>query len=562
MAVTEGNIQSAAAASPAAPATPAEPGTPAGTRFSFMSRMSRGQKIAAGAGGVLIIVAVALLLLNRAPGPRFVPLYTSLSTQDAAAIVSKLKETKIPYQLDDGGATIRVPDKDVYDLRLSLAEQGLPQGGGVGFEIFDRTSFGVTEFTQKVNYLRALQGELARTIAEMSEVDQARVHLVIPEQRLYEEKQQDATASVLLKLVPGATLTRRQVQGIVRLVASSVEGLKPENVTVLDIHGNILSNTGTGEDLALAALTTTQLEAKKAIEKDMESRLQSMLDRVLGPMKAVARVNADINFDKQESSSEIYEPGPNGQGIVRNSKKSEETVKITGGAAGAVPGVTSNVPTGGLGGIPTYQAVGPVGSEDRRKTEEITNYEITKRVEHTVKAPVELRKLSVAVMVDSSLQPAQVDAVRQAIAAAAGIDPARGDSLTVASVPFDTSWLDQERKAMELEAAAAARRAAGKGLAAALSSSLSYLIAGLILLILVTATLVILRRRRALAGATAGEEEFSGLEFMPQVAATAPQPEAEEEPEEAPEEQVARLARSQPENVARVIETLIEEGKK
>ncbi|HHY47669.1 MAG TPA: flagellar M-ring protein FliF [Firmicutes bacterium] len=514
-------------------------------------RLSRGQWILLLAASALVVAAIVILVV-RGGRPAFVPLYTNLNMDDAAAIVSKLKEMNVNYRLAGGGQVIMVPEKDIYETRLALASEGLPAGSGVGFEIFDKSNFGATEFSQKVNYLRALQGELTRTIMQMAEVEQARVHLVIPEQELYLEKEKPATASVMLKLKRGASLTKKQVQGIRHLVASAVEGMKPENVTVLDVFGNILSPPQDGPDAIAGALTLSQLEAKRAYEKELESSIAGMLEQVLGPQKASVRVNADIDFSQEETSSEIYEPGPGGQGIVRSTRRLQETFSSQGGQdAGQVPGVTTNVPAG-LAGTPTYQASGGGGSSQQSRVEETTNYEITRRVEKRVKAPARIARLSVAAIIDGTLTPAQISSVTQAVSAAAGIDPARGDTIVVEAMPFDRSFLEAERQAMAAEAAKPAPAKMNW------RKLLPY-IAGALLGILAAIVLIVRTRRRAVpeplpVPQAAAAEEAAGLEAVP---AKVPQ----EEEEGSIEEKVERLAMSKPDVVARVVETLLAEEK-
>lgn len=526
------------------------------SRQSIFSRLSRPQWLMILVAAGLVLVAIVLLVM-RGGGPDLVPLYINMSMDDAASVVAKLKEMGVKYSLVDGGRTVMVPSKDLYDLRLQLASEGLPAGSGVGFEIFDKTNFGATEFSQRVNYLRALQGELTRTIMQMAEVDQARVHLVIPEQELYLQKEKLATASVMLKLKPNASLSKKQVQGIRHLVASAVEGMKPENVTVLDIFGNVLSQPADSPDALAGALTLSQLEAKRAFEKELESSIAGMLERVLGPGKSSVRVSADIDFNQEETSSEIYEPGANGQGVVRNRKTLDESFSSTEGqGTGVVPGVSSNVPAG-LAGAPTYQGTVGGGSSQQTRREETINYEITRRIEKRVKAPARIARLSVAAIVDGNLTPAQLNSVTQAVSAAAGIDPARGDTVVVEAMPFDRSFLDAERQAM---AAEAAKAAASKGFD--LMQILPYMVAGFVLLLLATILLVRARRRRLAAAGMAPQAAAIEEELEAPLPAEAV-PEKAQEPEFAFEEgiegKIEQLVMSKPDVAARVIETFLSE---
>ena len=210
------------------------------------------------------------------------------------AIVTKLKEKKIPYQLSDSGNSILVPSDKVSELRLELASSGLPQGGGVGFEIFDSKTLGVTEFVQQLNYQRALQGELSRTINGLDEIQHSRVHIVIPKKSLFAEDQLKPTASVILKLKSGRSLRPAQIDGIVHLVASSVEGLNPSDVMVVDNTGKVLSKIQ--DDAKLGRLSNSQADYQRNFEKDLTGRVQSMLEKVVGEGKAVVRISADLDF--------------------------------------------------------------------------------------------------------------------------------------------------------------------------------------------------------------------------------------------------------------------------
>jgi flagellar M-ring protein FliF len=397
----------------------------------------------------LVVVAVPALLLAGlltlglwSGRSQYKTLYSNLNQKDAGAILGKLKEGGIPYRMDGNGDSISVPEEKLYETRLGLAAQGLPSGGGVGFEVFDKTSFGVTDFTQQVNYQRALEGELARTIMSLGEVRQARVHLVMPKPELYSAKEKDATSSVVIDLNPNATLRPDQIRGIIHLVASSVEGLKPENVTLLDSSGNILSELvrddlemekdGTKASTAgkLMKLTDSQIEIQHKFEKELERRVSGMLDRVLGPNRAAVRVSAELNFDQSEEDRETYEPVVNNQGIVRSSQRKTESFTGQGSLPGGVPGTDSN--------IPGYQSYSAAGNSNYTKNEETANYEINKRVAHVVEAPGQVKRMSVAVMVDS-LQPQQVDSIRSAVVAAAGLDLSRGDQVAVENISFDTT---------------------------------------------------------------------------------------------------------------------------
>lgn len=336
------------------------------------------------AGSVAGLVAVTLWTQQ----PDMQVLFANLAVDDAVAIVDKLKDAKVPYETTSGGTTVLVPGTQVHDLRLDMAGQGLPHGGGVGFEIFDRSTLGMSDFVQKLNYRRALQGELARTITQMPEVERARVHLALPERRLFATEQDRARASVVVSLRSNHVLSKAQIQGVVHLVSSSVEGLQTRDVTVVDGHGNLLSSTSTDES---AGLSGTQMEYQRTLEKDIEARIQSMLERIVGVNKAVVRVSSVLDFRKIETTEERYDP--NGQ-VVRSEQRGQEKSSGVNGTSGGVPGVESNVPGG-------TEAEGSQTSTNNNNTKnETVNYEISRTVSRIVEPTGTLKKLSVAVLVD------------------------------------------------------------------------------------------------------------------------------------------------------------------
>ncbi len=323
-------------------------------------RFSAAQKAVVALVPLLLVLGLGYLLVTGAQ-PRYKALYANLSTKDAGQLADKLKESNVPYRIAEDGKTLEVPEDRLNETRLSLASQNLPLGGGVGFEVFDKNTFGVTDFTQQVNYQRALEGELARTISHLSEVSQARVHLVMPKQELYSSREKSATASVVLDLRQGAQLKAEQIRGIVYLVAASVEGLDPKNVTLLDERGDVLSDqirddlmeeagaagAEPGAPLTggrLLKQTNSQLEVQHRFEHELERRVAGMLDRVLGPNRAAVRVTAELKFDQVEENSETYEPVVNNQGIVRSSQRKLESFNGVGTLPGGVPGVENNIP--------------------------------------------------------------------------------------------------------------------------------------------------------------------------------------------------------------------------
>lgn len=395
----------------------------------YIKNLPTNKKIALG-GIILILIALTITMLLWLPKQDYQVLYSNLSPEDAGNVIGKLKEKKIPYQVKDNA--ILVPSNKVHELRLELASMGIPSGGGVGFEIFDKSSIGLTEFSQRVNYIRALQGELSRTIKQFQEVEQVRVHIAIPEKSIFTEKEDVPTASVALKLKPGRTLSKEQVSSIVHLVSSSVEGLSPKNVTIVDQQGNLLT---TPKDTA-QVIESNQIEYKRNIEKTYERNIQSMLENIVGKGKAIVRVSADIDFSKVEKLEEKYDPDTI---AIRQEQRSKETTTTP--QQGGIPGVLSNQP--GQPQTGTAQAV------QSQKQQENINYEVSKTISKILQATGQIRKISVAVLVDGTYKVEQGKKVfvprgdeelkkyQELVQAAVGYNKERGDQVVVSSMPFE-----------------------------------------------------------------------------------------------------------------------------
>ncbi|MCL4536491.1 MAG: flagellar M-ring protein FliF [Nitrospirae bacterium] len=359
-------------------------------------------------------------------------LYSNLSQEDAGQVIAKLKEMKIPYNVE--GNIIYVPSNRVYELRLELAAQGIPQGGGVGFEIFDKTQIGVTEFVQRLNYIRAIQGELTRTIRQLSEVEQARVHIAIPEKTIFTEKEDKPTASVVLKLKPGRVLNQGQIGGIVHLVSSSIEGMQPQNVTVIDNMGNLLSKPSDMDAIA----DSKHLEYQKSVDKDYEGKLQSMLEGITGRGKAIVRVATKIDFTQVERTEEKFDPDTI---AVKSEQRTQE--KSTGAPTGGIPGVLSNQPG--------QQPATTVSSPSSQKQSESINYEVSRSVSKIIQPRGDVKSISVAVLVDGTYKKEKGKKVylprteddmkkyKEIIMAAIGYNKERGDQVIVENVPFEAA---------------------------------------------------------------------------------------------------------------------------
>ncbi|MCE5324252.1 flagellar M-ring protein FliF [bacterium] len=414
---------------------------PIAALIKLWNELTATQRVVVTAFGVLA-AALMLFVGIAATKPRMSVLFSGLAQEDAGAIVQKLGEQKVTYKLSADGTTIEVPENKVYDLRLQLATQGLPQGGNVGFELFDKSNFGMTEFTEKVTYQRAVTGTLTRTLCHLAPVIDAKVLLSMPEQKIYSSEQEPAKASVVLKLRRGMPLSDEQVGGVVHLVSSAVEGLTPTNVTVLDTDGNVLSEgDGAGGS---SLMTASQTKMKRQYESELSQNLQSMLAKIVGADKAVVRVSADMSFDQTQTKSEEYQPtspvqGANGEakGVLLSEDKSSEIY-----AGGALP----------PGGVPIANSPGSA-KDSYQRTQSTSQYQVTKRIQETVNAPGKLQRLSVAVLVDDKVEPVKLEAIREAVIAASGIDSKRGDQVTVQRVGFDTA----SSKAVEVEMAKESR---------------------------------------------------------------------------------------------------------
>ncbi len=383
----------------------------------------------------LISVGLFAFIIMQARTADYQLLYANLDEGDAASIVEWLKGNNTPYKLTNNGKNIRVPASDVHEVRLQLASAGLPRGGGIGFEIFDKQSFALTDFVQKVNFTRALQGELARTIASLNPVQSSRVHLALPEKRLFKNQQQPATASVIVNLKPGLRLNESQIQGIVYLVSGSVEGLDPEHVTIIDQNGNVL--TKTGDKGIVGSMSPDMLEYQIQVEKNLEERAQSLLDTALGSKNAMVRVTANLDFARVEKTEETFDPD---DPVIRSEQINEE--KSGSQIVGGVPGVQSN-----LQGPGSTTAGATPPSSSLQKT---TNYEISKVVSKTVNPVGTVKNISVSVLVADKIIPAtkkepkknvprskaELDSLKKMIASALGLDAARGDKIEITSMPF------------------------------------------------------------------------------------------------------------------------------
>ncbi|GAB4393671.1 MAG: flagellar basal-body MS-ring/collar protein FliF [Kiloniellaceae bacterium] len=385
------------------------------------------------------IIAFFIYLTSRLASPDMALLYGDLDTQDSGQIIARLEQMNVPYQLTEEGGKIFVPQDQVGRTRVVMAEEGLPSGGSIGYEIFDRSEgLGTTNFVQNINHVRALEGELARTIRSVSSVKQARVHLVLPRRELFSRDRQDPSASIVLMLGGSRTLDRQQVSSIQHLVAAAVPGLKPTMVSIIDDKGNLLARGTEEGDLSQTA--TRSEEMRVGYESRLVRTIEELLARSLGPGNVRAQVSAEMDFDRVTENAEIFDP--DGQ-VVRSTQVVEEQASNQDGAPAGVT-VGNNLPDA----LPELDGAGGSQSSTSR-TEETVNYEITKTVKTHIREAGMVRRLSVAVMVNGkTVQDAEgnptyeprsaeeMEKITALVRSAVGYDEARGDTIEVVEMPF------------------------------------------------------------------------------------------------------------------------------
>jgi len=400
---------------------------------TFWGRLSSPQKFIT----VLapLVVAVALIsLISWAGRPQYVAIFTELSDADASAISTKLKDLKADYQLAENGSTIMVPQQAAADLRLQLAGDGLPTQNKFSFDSLNTMHLGETDADRKLRYVLGLQNELENTLRTLNGVQDARVHIVMPEPSLFVDSQKAATSAVTLQLVPGTQLREVQVRAVANLLAGSIEGLQSENVTIVDTGGNVLSDV-LGNSSDPQRLTGTQYQLQQAVEEDTRKSVQTMLDRVLGSGKTVVRISASLDFNQVTRTIQT-----NGPGALVSEQTSTET-STNGTANGGTPGPNANVP-----GYVAQNQVSSTGT----KAGATRNYQVDTTQEEQVVSPGAVKRLSVSVMADAdTINQAQLDQIKTIVASAAGVDANRGDDIQVAALAFNKTDQQQEKLAME-----------------------------------------------------------------------------------------------------------------
>ncbi|WP_438442198.1 flagellar basal-body MS-ring/collar protein FliF [Kluyvera georgiana] len=429
--------------------------TPQNKTVEWVNRLRANPKIplmVAGAAAVAILVAMVLW----AKSPDYRTLFSNLSDQDGGAIVTQLTQMNVPYRFADNGGALEVPADKVHELRLRLAQLGLPKGGAVGFELLDQEKFGISQFSEQVNYQRALEGELSRTIETLGPVKSARVHLAMPKPSLFVREQKSPSASITVNLEPGRALDEGQISAVVHLVSSAVAGLPPGNVTVVDQGGHLLTQSNT----SARDLNDAQLKYTADVEGRVQRRIEAILGPIVGNGNVHAQVTAQVNFDNKEQTDEQYRPnGDPNQAAIRSRQVSEND-QVGSPYPGGVPGALSNTPAP----APSAPIVNPPANQANaqnantrtatttgpRNTQrsETSNFELDRTISHTKKNVGDVQRLSVAVVVnyrnlpDGKPLPLTSDQMKQIedlTREAMGFSSQRGDTLNVVNSPFNSS---------------------------------------------------------------------------------------------------------------------------
>ena len=411
------------------------------------------------ASAAAVAIVVALVLWAKAPDYR--TLFSNLTDQDGGAIVTQLQQMNIPYRFADSGGAIEVPADKVHELRLRLAQQGLPKGGAVGFELLDQEKFGISQFSEQVNYQRALEGELARTIETLGPVKSARVHLAMPKPSLFVREQKSPSASVTVNLEPGRALDEGQISAVTHLVSSAVAGLPPGNVTLVDQSGHLLTqNNSAGRDL-----NDAQLKYAADVEGRLQRRIEAILGPVVGNSNVHAQVTAQIDFANKEQTEEQYSPNGNPAQAVMRSRQINENEQVGGPYPGGVPGALSNQPAPAnaapistppanqnqQNGQQNNQQTTSTASSSGPRTSsrnETTNFEVDRTIRHTKLNVGDVQRLSVAVVVNYKTLPdgkplpltaEQMKQIEDLTREAMGYSEKRGDTLNVVNSPFNST---------------------------------------------------------------------------------------------------------------------------
>ena len=402
------------------------------------------------AAAAAVAIIVALLLWLRSPDYRV--LLSNLSAKDGGDIVGQLTQMNVPYQIADNGSAILVPADKVHELRLKLAQSGLPKGGNTGFELLDKEQFGISQFSEQINYQRALEGELSRTIESLSPVQNARVHLAIPKPTLFVREQKLPTASVTVGLLPGRMLDEGQISAIVHMVSSSVTGLTATNVIIVDQAGRLLTNNDNSQQSANSA----QIKMTKEMESHLKQRIEDILSPLVGRANIHAQVTAQMDFSKVEQTSEEYKPNQTADSAAIRSRQNSQSMQNNNGGTGGVPGALSNQPVSAPNApIETnkenkdaQQTTNNRNNTTNSQSDETTNYEVDRKISHTQRQIGVVDRLSVAVIVNyhsqegengaemKPLPPEMMQQIEALTREAMGYSTARGDSLNITNSLF------------------------------------------------------------------------------------------------------------------------------
>lgn len=402
----------------------------------------------------LTIIAVAALVIggmysflqwNRERD--FKPLYSNLAQEDAAAVLAKVRESGTEFRLEDGGGTVMVPSGKVAELRLQLAAAGVPRSGRIGFELFDKSNFGTSDFAEQVNYHRAMEGELERSVMALAEVEQARVHVTFPKDSIFLESRLPAKASVLVKLKPGAKLSPQNVAAICQLTASAVEGLLPDAVSVVDMRGNLLSRPRKAVSPDDAEPSAGALEYRQQIERDLVAKINTTLEPLLGPDKFRAGASVECDFSSGEQSEETFDPT---KSVMLTSQRTEDVVGTT--TTAGVPGTPSNLPR------PAPRPAGGSGGVTRRS--ENVSYQSSRTVRHMKLPQGNIKRMSVSILVDHTVRwdgvgpkakriveappPEKLKSIHDLVAGVIGLSTERGDQLVVEALPFEATRVPEQ----------------------------------------------------------------------------------------------------------------------
>lgn len=485
-------------------------------------------RVAVLAVAAIMVIIIGVLVITHLASPPMEVLFSELDPEQAQTIVAELEESGVPYQVGDDAATILVPREEKDRLRLKYSPEINSQG--TGFALFQNNSLVTSDFERRIQWQIALEEELCRTISSIEAVEKARVHLVIPEESVFVREKGEPSASIFLKVNPMTALDERQIQGILNLVAGSVENLSPRNITVVDSRGTPLFDPFQQQEEGQPGLSTVekQLSLTRKFENDMEGQLRSFLERIYGPGRVVVMVSAALDFDKKELTSITYD-----RPVSLSEQRIEE--RYEGGGAGPAEVGESN--------IPGYAAMD--GNDDYRyeRLEEILNHEISETREYLASAPGEVKRISVAVVLDAAAgNPEVIAQTNTVMQSALGIDPGRGDTFSVQLIPFDDSWKEEF-----------AETPADNELLFGLEPGyLAALAGGVVLLIfLIAAATVIVRKLR--------REPQSGLLTTEAALTEAMDRQVAEEVDLGKRQRVQQLGRDEPEKVAMLLKTWLAE---